>query len=191
MFEIVIVLFLVMVVYSSTKSKNTKQEGKVEPFISSNKDVISFPAVTSKQVKRGTVPHKKHVHLGSKTERGFYLVLQEILPSDYVVHCQVSLMALVQPINFKDNSRTWAKRMDYVITDRSTKILAVIELDDSSHRLKRRRERDLYVNAALEGHHKLLRFEASGKYDPNYVAKTIERETEIKCNPLVSVAHFN
>ncbi|MGY0616110.1 DUF2726 domain-containing protein [Vibrio sp. FJH11] len=176
----------------STKSKRNRHHGEVKPFVGSgNKRVTTFPTATKKSVKPSFVPHKKHVYLGSKTERNFYQVLQEILPSDYIVHCQVSLMALVQPVSFKDNSRTWAKRVDYVITDRSTKVLAVIELDDSSHRQKKRQERDLYVNSALEGHHKLLRFEATGNYDPIHVAQVIERDTEITCNPLVTVALLN
>ncbi|MBR9787184.1 MAG: DUF2726 domain-containing protein [Vibrionaceae bacterium] len=185
MFEIIIVifLFLVLIVYSSKKASKNQRREQVKPFIGSN----SHRAMNPPQTKCLSVPHKKHVYLSSKTERNFYNVLQEILPSDYVIHCQVSLMALVQPVNFKDNSRTWAKRMDYVITDRNTKILAVIELDDSSHRQKRRQERDLYVNAALEGHHKLLRFDATGNYDPIYVATVIERETGIACNPFMTV----
>ncbi|MGP8305042.1 DUF2726 domain-containing protein [Vibrio sp. YIC-376] len=192
MFEIVIVLFLVLIAYTSMKSKKSRHRGQLKPFVGSgSKRVTTFPTVTKKPAKPSFVPHKKHIYLNSKTERNFYQVLQEILPSDYVVHCQVSLMALVQPLHFKDNSRTWAKRMDYVITDRNTKILAVIELDDSSHRQKKRQERDFYVNSALEGHHKLLRFEATGKYDPIYVANVIERDTEITCNPLVTVAQLN
>ncbi|MFW1332002.1 DUF2726 domain-containing protein, partial [Vibrio parahaemolyticus] len=99
--------------------------------------------------KTNSVPHKKSTYLATKAERRFYKVLQELLPDEYVIHSQVSLMALVQPTSFKDNSRTWAKRMDYVITDRDTKVLAVIELDDSSHRQKKRQERDIYVNNAL------------------------------------------
>lgn len=184
MFEIVIViiLFLVLIVLSSKKASKKQRKEQVKPFIGSSGSAMDAP-----QTKCMRVPHKKHVYLSSKTERNFYNVLQEILPSECVVHCQVSLMALVQPVNFKDNSRTWAKRMDYVITDRNTKVLAVIELDDSSHRQKRRQERDHYVNSALEGHHKLIRFDAIGKYNPIDVAKVIERETDIKCNSLMGL----
>lgn len=189
MFEIVIViiLFLVLIVLSSKKASKKQRKEQVKPFIGS----ASSSVMDAPQTKCMRVPHKKHVYLSSKTERNFYNVLQEILPSDYVIHCQVSLMALVQPVNFKDNSRTWAKRMDYVITDRNTKVLAVIELDDSSHRQKRRQERDHYVNSALEGHHKLIRFDAIGKYNPIDVAKVIERETDIKCNSLMGLAQHS
>ncbi|HHY0466734.1 TPA: DUF2726 domain-containing protein [Vibrio parahaemolyticus] len=141
--------------------------------------------------KTNSVPHKKSTYLATKAERRFYKVLQELLPDEYVIHSQVSLMALVQPTSFKDNSRTWAKRMDYVITDRDTKVLAVIELDDSSHRQKKRQERDIYVNNALKGHHPLLRFEAKSSYDKNHVATVIERETLIKCREFKSVLQYS
>ncbi|EGQ7947957.1 DUF2726 domain-containing protein [Vibrio parahaemolyticus] len=141
--------------------------------------------------KPSAVPHRKNTYLATKTERKFYKVLQELLPDEYVIHSQVSLMALVQPTNFKDNSRTWAKRMDYVITDRDTKVLAVIELDDSSHRQKKRQERDIYVNNALNGHHPLLRFEARSSYDKTHIAAVLERDTIIKCRELESVLQYS
>ncbi|EHZ2723569.1 TPA: DUF2726 domain-containing protein [Vibrio parahaemolyticus] len=149
---------------------------------------VPLPDVSN---KTNSVPHKKSTYLSTKTERRFYKVLQELIPDEYVIHSQVSLMALVQPTNFKDNSRTWAKRMDYVITDRDTKVLAVIELDDSSHRQKKRQERDIYVNNALKGHHPLLRFEAKSSYDKNHVATVIERDTLIKCREFKSVLQYS
>ena len=178
MVEIISILLVVYVVYVFTKRsrKGAKKKATEKLSIESNEELKVKP------ISSGLVPHKKHDYLGSKSERQFYKTLLEILPSEYIIHCQVSMMALVQPVNFKDNSKTWAKRIDYVITDRDTQILAVIELDDSSHRQKKRQERDLYVNSAFEGNHKLLRFEAAGDYDPIEIALVIERETDIRCN---------
>ncbi|NOH69444.1 DUF2726 domain-containing protein [Vibrio rotiferianus] len=132
-----------------------------------------------KPISQTVVPHKKSTYLATKAERKFYGILQELLSDEYVIHCQVSLMALVQPVNFKDNSKTWAKRMDYVITDKDTRVLAVIELDDSSHSRPKRQERDIYVNEALLGHHPLLRFSVRGTYDPLEISNKIEDRTEI------------
>ncbi|EJG0729932.1 hypothetical protein CGH99_07070 [Vibrio parahaemolyticus] len=176
---------------------NSNSAAKIPPSpkdIKIPKDLIfetPIPDVKPQAKKIQSVPHKKSDYLGTKTERNFYRTLQKVLPEDYVIHCQVSLMALVQPVNFRDNSRTWAKRMDYVITDRDTRVLAVIELDDSSHRLKKRQERDLYVNDALEGRHKLLRFEAKSNYDPVHIAKIIERNTDIQCNTTKPVTQYS
>lgn len=138
-------------------------------------------AKEKESISKTTVPHKKSTYLATKTERKFYGILQELLSDEYVIHCQVSLMALVQPIDFKDNSKTWAKRMDYVITDKDTRVLAVIELDDSSHSRPKRQERDIYVNEVLLGHHPLLRFGVRGTYDPMEISNKIESRTEIRC----------
>lgn len=117
-----------------------------------------------------------------------YFALQKALPSEYVIHSQVSLMALVTPVDFKDNSKTWAKRMDFVITDKSTRILAVIELDDSTHNRKKRQERDKYVNQVLEGHHPLVRFNTERFYEPSYLARVLESKTEIRCNKFDAIS---
>ncbi|OOE41409.1 hypothetical protein BZG00_00040 [Salinivibrio kushneri] len=130
------------------------------------------------------VEHKRQSHLATRNEQKLYFALQNALPSDYVIHSQVSLMALVKPVNFRHNSRTWAKRMDFVITDKTTRILAVIELDDATHQWKKRQERDQYVNEALFGHHKLIRIPSASFYEPSKIADILSREVGIKCNNL-------
>ncbi|EIQ7472505.1 DUF2726 domain-containing protein [Vibrio parahaemolyticus] len=183
MFELIITVSIICIVGLFVRKPKKVKENILEQCILED---------TKKQgeSKPKSIPHKKSVYLTSQTERNFYQILQDILTKDYVVHCQVSMMALVQPVNYKDNSKTWAKRMDFVITDRDTKILAVIELDDSSHRQKKRQDRDLYVNTAFDGHHKLLRFEAQGHYNPLEIASVIERETDIKCNISTPVPQY-
>jgi len=177
--ELIIVFSVLCIVCLFAKGGRKRGDNKVKAFVDSSP--IDVPDGDF-QKKNVSVPHKKHNTLCSKAESTFHKTLLDILPSDCIVHCQVSMMALVQPVNFKDNSKTWAKRVDFVITDRDTKVIAVIELDDSSHRQKKRQERDLYVNAAFAGHHKLLRFEAMGSYDPISIASVIEREVGLKCN---------
>jgi len=207
-FELIIVLSIGCIVYLFTKKgkkpkrrlneweqgASVRRPNSVHAFepkvVGQNPKVVEVPLPHSGS-KPNSVPHKKSTYLGTKTERRFYKVLQELIPEEYVIHSQVSLMALVQPINFKDNSRTWAKRMDFVITDSDTKVLAVIELDDSSHRQKKRQERDIYVNNALKGHHPLLRFEAKSTYDKTHIATLLERDTIIKCRELKSVLQYS
>lgn len=212
MFEIIILLSIGCIVYLFTKKSDKrpkqpirrKSEWAYGRVVEKTDTVHSYEPEVIKQTpklveaplpkattKADYVPHKKSTYLATKTERRFHQVLLELIPEEYVIHSQVSLMALVQPTNFKDNSRTWAKRMDFVITDSDTKVLAVIELDDSSHRQKKRQERDIYVNNALKGHHPLLRFEAQSSYDKTHIAALLERETTIKCRPLKSVLQYS
>ena len=184
MFELIIVLSIGCIFYLFTKTKDKANKSNVKPFVGSS----TGAQLGDQESKKKVVPHKKRNYLCSKAENNFYQVLLEVLPPEYIVHSQVSMMALVQPVNFKDNSKTWAKRMDFVITDKNTKIMAVIELDDSSHRQQKRQERDIYVNNAFKDRHPLLRFEALNKYDPITIAQKLEQGTEIKCRAIESVA---
>ena len=181
MFEIIIGLSIGCVLYIFLKaSKKTNYRNVEEPVV--------IVAARGQDAKKRKVPHKKRNYLCTNTENNFYQVLLSILPEDYVVHSQVSMMALVQPVNFKHNSKTWAKRVDFVITDKNTKILAVIELNDSSHHKQKRQERDQYVSNAFRDLHPLLRFEVENCYDPTTIIDKLEQYTEIKCRPLEAVA---
>nr|WP_284676632.1 DUF2726 domain-containing protein [Vibrio sinus] len=156
-----------MKLFGSNKSKSGRRKRKSPPLkISSPSDYVA---------------HSKQHYLTTENERKFYAAMQEVVPDEYVIHSQVSLMALVKPVNFRDNSKTWAKRMDFVITDKMTRVLVVIELDDSTHNWKKRIARDKYVNSALDGHHKLLRFQTQRHYKPSEIASILESETEIRC----------
>ncbi|PWI34157.1 hypothetical protein DI392_08190 [Vibrio albus] len=128
-----------------------------------------------------TVKHVKQEYLATQNEQKLHQALQAILNENYIIHSQVSLMALVTPKNFKDNSKTWAKRMDFVITDKMTRVLAVIELDDSTHNRKSRQKRDLYVNNALKDHHPLIRIQSRRYYEQSEIAKILEEQAGIKC----------
>ncbi|WP_194437698.1 DUF2726 domain-containing protein [Vibrio fluminensis] len=140
--------------------------------------------VTSNQTTlEATVPHKKFEYLTTANERKFHSALRLALPNQYTIHCQTSLMALVQPIDRKNFSRTWAKRMDFVITDHDTKVIAVIELDDKSHQQEKRQKRDEYVNGALSGNHKLIRFQAKRDYDVQEIATVLDIELDLVLLP--------
>ena len=135
---------------------------------------------TKKPSKTILVDHEKHDYLATENERKLYFSLQKALTDKYIIHSQVALFALVKPLDYRHNSKSWAKRMDFVITDTATKVLAVIELDDSTHNQKKRIERDNYVNYALKGHHPLIRINTEKFYDPKKIAALLETEAGIK-----------
>lgn len=171
----------------SNKQKNNKRRDysshKFNADIPIPDDVIcnDTPPPKNKARSEPDVPHTKITHLATNNEQRFHLALQSVLSDDYVIHCQTSLMALIKPVNFKDNSKTWAKRMDFVITDKSTRVLAVIELDDSTHNWESRKKRDRYVNAVLKEHHHLVRFRSERFYDSDKIIYRLEQETSIEC----------
>ena len=126
------------------------------------------------------VEHAKKTHLATKSESKLYFALCRALGEKYVVHSQVSLFALVKPVDFRHNSKSWAKRMDFVVTDRATKVLAVVELDDATHNRPKAKRRDAYVNHALKTHHPLIRIETQRFYDPEDMAALLEVKAGIK-----------
>jgi len=124
------------------------------------------------------VDHKKKTYLTTENERKLYFALQKALTSQYMIHCQVPLIALVEP-PYQYRTKSWAKRLDFVITDTASKIIAVIELDDASHNRKDRVERDNYVNYALKGHHPLIRLPTEKFYAPEKIAELLATQAGI------------
>ena len=119
--------------------------------------------------------YEKKEYLCSRSEQKFLNKLLSLLPKQYCVHCQTSLIALLKPADLRSAKMVWAKRMDFVITDRDSRILLVIELDDKSHAQKDRKKRDKFVNKALNGKHPLLRITTEKAKDLAYVRTEIER----------------
>jgi hypothetical protein len=140
----------------------------------------STPTQKTTPVTIETIKHKKQEYLATENERKLFFALKKALKDKYLIHCQTSLIAIVDPINFKDKSRAYSKRMDFVITDTTTKILAVIELDDSSHNQPKRIKRDKYVNEALKPHHPLIRMPTEKFYNPEKIADILEKNANIK-----------
>lgn len=142
--------------------------------------VISF-GLTKERAKTGqgsrrvekSSDHRKREYLTTANERKLFYALQRALNNDYLIHCQTSLIALVEPLHFKDRPRAWSRRVDFVITDKTSKILAVIELDDASHRHPKRIARDQYVNYALNNRHPLIRIATKNFYQPEQVAEAL------------------
>lgn len=126
------------------------------------------------------IEHKKHEHLTTDNERKLFFALRKALSAKYLIHCQTSLIALVEPVEFRYKSKAWSKRVDFVITDTATKVIGVIELDDSTHKQKKRIERDKYVNNAFEDKHPLIRLPTKKFYEPKELAKTFEEKLGIE-----------
>ncbi len=109
-------------------------------FINTKKsETVSNPSKNSASLD---IEHTKREYLATANERKFYAALKGVLKDQYQIHCQVSLIALVVPVEFKHKKRAYSRRMDYVVTDNQTKIICVIELDDSTHNSKKRQKSD-------------------------------------------------
>ncbi len=176
MLFVVVVVGCIFLVF--TKRKYQKKLDSITAKFSENKKAVSEDAVIQKIP--ATVMHEKKMFLATENEKKLYFALQKVLSNKYIVHCQVPLISVVVPVESKNNRRSWAKRVDFVVTDKATKILAVIELDDSSHNSEKAQQRDLYVNEALKGNHPLIRLATERFYDPKVIAKKLYEEAEIE-----------
>ncbi|MEH0667092.1 DUF2726 domain-containing protein [Vibrio scophthalmi] len=186
MFLLISVVCVGYIASKLTGKEPTKKKSKpLRPTKHRNKLVTQEPPIPEANNSSLEVPeHKCSTYLTTENERRFHEALKASIPDDCSIHCQVSLMALVQPVERKHNSRTWAKRMDFVITDSNTKILAVIELDDKTHSWKSRKKRDDYVNRVLDGHHHFVRFKSARFYDPTMIKEKLMLESEREVSPV-------
>lgn len=85
----------------------------------------------------------------------------------------------MKPVDYRDNSKTWAKRVDFVITDHDTKVLAVIEFDDASHQTAKAKRSDEYKDMALQGRHPLIRIASTKVLNEAEIATRLKAETDL------------
>ena len=104
---------------------------------------------------RRRLPYRRVESLLTAAERSFYDVLLRAVAPELVVFAKVRLADLMWlPDGVRDRQahlgRIIAKHVDFVLCDRQTlsPVLA-IELDDSSHLARERRDRDAFVDRAL------------------------------------------
>lgn len=85
----------------------------------------------------------------TKREQAMYYRLCSALP-EHVVLAQVSLGALLTARSYAARNRFSQKIADFVICTKAFEVIAVIELDDASHRTKRKAdaERDAMITGA-------------------------------------------
>lgn len=107
----------------------------------------------------------------TKNEAAFFRVLTAVLGNRYVVSCKVRLADIItcaDPDWRRGHAnRISQKHVDFVVSDPdSSRIVAVIELDDRSHRRLERRKRDAFVNDLFRQMQvRLIRIPARWDYD--------------------------
>ena len=135
------------------------------------------------------IVHFKKEALVTANQLKLLNTLRKILGSDYMIHCQTSFIALVEPVEREQKSRARTKCTDFVISDLDTNILAVVQLEESNQTSFEAKLNDAYINAALAPHHPLIRVPHSRFYHPSHIKKLLEKHTEIEFNePAVAQA---
>lgn len=109
----------------------------------------------------------KKEYLLTQTELKFYKLLKQITDELNLSICpQVSLYQIVNSKNYKDFNRIQNKCIDFVITEPNLKIKLCIELDDYTHKQRKRTKRDEFINKLFADLNiKLLRIPVQSFYD--------------------------
>lgn len=137
--------------------------------------MIDHGFMRSAENRQSTV-YRPRRYLLTRNEAAFFRVLATLIDYPYLVSCKVRLADLITC-----DDRDWhkgaanriaQKHVDFVITRAdSSRIVAAIELDDSSHRNPERRERDQFVNGLFRQMSiRLIRIPAKWNYDQDDVA---------------------
>ncbi len=129
-------------------------------------------ALRDRLAGRQRLPYRRRDGLLTAAERAFYGALCRAVEADWQVFAQVRVADLLTVPKETRNrqsfvSRITSKHVDFVLCDRQTlSPVAALELDDSSHQLANRRQRDIFLDAAFEAAGlPLLRVPVRGSYD--------------------------
>jgi very-short-patch-repair endonuclease len=122
----------------------------------------------------------KRPFLMSKAEHEFFKVLKEAVQDKYYIVPQVQLSKLVDVNKYEKKQQTYRnkidrKSVDFVLFEKEyfTPHL-VVELDDSSHLLPEREDRDGFVNAVLgKAGIKIVHIKTAYSYNPKDIASEI------------------
>jgi len=107
----------------------------------------------------------------SETEHRFYLALLDAVGEDFVVMAKVRAAAVIgcSSANWRAGygAPIGQKELDFILLrPRSSYVVAAIELDDKTHELAHRRERDVFLDGAFQAAGvPLLRFHPAKHYD--------------------------
>jgi len=151
-------------------------------------------ALTNKQNEN---QYRKKQALFTRSEQKFFIALDNALGDKFRVFGMVRVADVIEPIA-RIKSPGWqssfnriqAKHFDFVICDPSDlHVVAAVELDDSSHARKIRRDRDEFLNQVCKSAGlPLLRFPAKANYDTAEIHAHLTKEFETGESPFPNLA---
>lgn len=127
------------------------------------------------------VVYRPRPFLLTKNEAAFFRVLSALVADYYQISCKVRLADIVtcDDADWKRGqaNRISQKHLDFVVSFiDSSRIVAAIELDDSSHERPERRARDAFLNRLFwQIDVRLIRVPALWKYDADEIAAHLTR----------------
>ena len=87
----------------------------------------------------------------TNNELAFYnKILPIVKKYDYYLFTKIRLADLINTKTYKDFNKIKSKHIDFVITDKETKPILFIELDDKSHLIEKNKQNDIKKNIIFE-----------------------------------------
>jgi hypothetical protein len=126
------------------------------------------------------LPYFSREFLLTQGESAFYQVLRKVVPDGLALCFKVRLCDLIDCAPEARKKGFWSKiaqkHIDFVLVNASdTSIRLAIELDDRSHDRKDRRDRDAFVDGALDvAGIAILRVPAAAEYDAREIRKLLD-----------------
>ena len=134
--------------------------------------IVAVIATLRWVARRRRLPYYSREFLLTKGEAAFYQVFRKVVPDGAALCFKVRLCDLIDCGADARRRGFWSKiaqkHIDFVLVDAaSTAILVAVELDDRTHARKDRRERDVFVDGAMDvAGIPLMRVPAAAAYDP-------------------------
>ena len=114
----------------------------------------------------------------SKAEFSFYQVLCQVLGDKYCVYPKVRLADIVKvkwgKQYYADFNRIKSKHTDFVVCEKSSKIILVVELDDKSHTQQKSKKGDIFKDDLFKAIGiRCIRCEAKSSYNVEEVKRKL------------------
>lgn len=118
--------------------------------------VLLLAAISGKKSRQGFEPIKPK-RIITQNEQPTFNRLREALPN-HIVLAQVAFSALITSKGYNSRSRFNRKVTDFVVLDKAFNVVAIVELDDSTH--KGREQQDAERDAMLhEAGYEVIRYQ--------------------------------
>lgn len=171
-----IIIFSIFFLKYSNRSKNKKAEQPID----TSSGRIEPKSLSSENNKELDFDYKRRQYLLTKSEHDFFNILNQVVENQLYIFPQVHLSHLFE---HKIYGQDWRgalnhiqrKSVDFVICDKEyLKPMCAIELDDSSHNIQVRADRDetveeIFKNANLP----LIRIKNTGTWDKEIIKDQI------------------
>jgi len=155
--------------------------------------IVTLVLGNTKANKGGTRNPIKGKRILTMNEQPTFLRLREALP-EHIVLAQVAFSAFMTAQGYATRNLFNRKIADFVVLDKQFNIVAIVELDDSSHKGKEDKDADR-DSLIIEAGHRIIRYQRTPDIDQvkkdfgitSIETTTIESETQEKTT-LVSEA---